>query len=161
MVKKIFLFLLAAFVIIQFFRPNKNISEEPQPNTLANKYEIPEEVHVILKKACLDCHSNNTKYPWYYNVQPLAWWLNYHITDGKKNFNLDEYTHRRPRYKYHKMEEVIEMVDEGEMPLNSYTWVHKDAKLSKAEKDKLTAWARSIMEILKTEYPIDSLVSKK
>jgi DNA replicative helicase MCM subunit Mcm2 (Cdc46/Mcm family) len=161
MFKKIMLFLLAALVVIQFIRPKKNKTTDPQPNFIGNTFTIPGEVKTILAKACNDCHSNNTNYPWYSNFQPVLWWLNDHITDGKKELNFDEYTGRRLRFQYHKMEEVIEQVKEGEMPLNSYTWIHKDAILTDAEKATITGWAQSVMDTLKARYPMDSLIRKK
>ena len=160
MIKKIFIFLLFALVVIQFIRPKKNKAEGPQPNYIGNNFAIPEDVKSILAKACNDCHSNNTNYPWYSNFQPVLWWLDKHIKDGKKELNYDEYTSRSLRYQFHKMEETIEMVKEGEMPLNSYTWIHKDAKLSPEERSKLTNWANSIMDTMKATYPIDSLIRK-
>ncbi len=160
MIKKIFIFLLFALVIIQFIRPKKNKAEGPQPNYIGNNFAIPADVKSILAKACNDCHSNNTNYPWYSNFQPVLWWLDKHIKDGKKELNYDEYTSRSLRYQFHKMEETIEMVKEGEMPLNSYTWIHKDAKLSPEERSKLTNWANSIMDTMKATYPIDSLIRK-
>ena len=161
MIKKILLVLLAALVVIQFIHPKKNKNEGPQPNYIGNNYNIPEDVKTILAKACNDCHSNNTHYPWYATLQPVHWWLEKHVKDGKKHINYDEYTNRPLRYQYHKMEETIEMVKEGEMPLNSYTWTHKDAKLTDEEKSKLTGWAQSVMDTMKARYPIDSLVRKK
>jgi len=161
MIKKILLVLLAALVVIQFIHPKKNKSEGPQPNYIGNNYNIPEDVKTILAKACNDCHSNNTRYPWYATLQPVHWWLEKHVKDGKKHINYDEYTNRPLRYQYHKMEETIEMVKEGDMPLNSYTWTHKDAKLTDEEKSKLTGWAQSVMDTMKARYPIDSLVRKK
>jgi hypothetical protein len=88
-------------------------------------------------------------------------WLANHVKEGKEHLNFDEYTNKRPRYQYHKMEETIEMVKEGEMPLDSYTWTHKDAILTDQEKTRLIDWANSVMDKLKTMYPIDSLVRKK
>lgn len=161
MFRKIMWVLLIALIAIQFFRPERNKSEGPQPNYIGNLYPIPEDVKPILAKACNDCHSNNTRYPWYSNVQPVLWWLDKHIREGKKNINYDEYTHRPLRYQYHKMEETIEMVKEKEMPLNSYTWVHKDAKLTREERSKITDWAQSVMDAMKATYPMDSLVRKK
>lgn len=161
MFKKIMLVLLAALVVIQFIHPKKNKAEGPQPNYIGNKFNIPAEVKTILAKACNDCHSNNTRYPWYANFQPIHWWLNKHIKEGKKHINYDEYTNRPLRYQYHKMEETIEMVKDGEMPLNSYTWTHKDAKLTAEEKAKITGWAQSVMDSMKAKYPIDSLIRKK
>ena len=75
--------------------------------------------------------------------------------------NLDEYTNKRLRYQYRKMEDIIEQLKEGEMPLNSYTWIHKNAILSPDEKKILTNWANSIMDTLKAKYPMDSLMRKK
>jgi len=161
MFKKIMLTLLAALVIIQFIHPKKNKAQGPQPNYIGNSFTVPVDVKPILGKACNDCHSNNSNYPWYANFQPIHWWLEKHIKDGKKELNFDEYTNRTLRYQYHKMEETIEMVKEGEMPLNSYTWTHKDAKLTENEKNKLIGWAESVMDNMKTKYPIDSLVRPK
>jgi hypothetical protein len=87
--------------------------------------------------------------------------MNGHIKKGKKGMNLDEYTNKRLRYQYHKMEDLIEQVKEGEMPLNSYTWIHKNAILSQSEKNSLINWANSVMDTMKAKYPIDSLIRKK
>ena len=161
MLKKILLVLLAALVILQFIHPKKNKAEGPLPNYIGNSFTIPADVKTILAKACNDCHSNNTRYPWYANFQPIHWLLDKHIKNGKKELNFDEYTSRSLRFQYKKMEEVIDEVKEGAMPLNSYTWVHKDAKLTIEEKAKITSWAQSIRDTLEAKYPMDSLVRKK
>jgi len=161
MLKKILLVLLAALVVIQFIHPKKNKTEGLQPNYIGNSFAIPADVKTILAKACNDCHSNNTRYPWYANFQPVHWWLDKHIKNGKKELNFDEYSSRSLRFQYKKMEEVIDEVKEGAMPLNSYTWVHKDAKLTNEEKAKITRWAQSVRDTLEAKYPMDSLVRKK
>ncbi len=161
MLKKIGWTLLTALLLIQFIRPAKNQSLAASPNAIQTQYPVPERVSVILKKACYDCHSNNTQYPWYANIQPVYWWLNDHVEEGKSHLNFDEYTHRRLRYQYHKMEELMEEVKEGEMPLNSYTWVHGEARLTSEERMVLTGWAQQIMDTLKAHHPIDSLIRKK
>jgi hypothetical protein len=161
MIKKILLFLLAALVVIQFIHPKPNKSKGDQPNYIGKAFPVADDVKAILSKACNDCHSNNTRYPWYSNIQPVDWWMNKHIVKGKKGMNLDEYTNRRLRYQYHKMEDLVEQVKEGKMPLNSYTWIHKDAILSLEEKNSLINWANSVMDTLKAKYPMDSLMRKK
>lgn len=161
MLKKICLFLLFALIVIQFIHPKKNKTSGIQTNYIGTVYAVPDDVKVILAKACNDCHTNNTNYPWYTNIQPVDWWMNNHVNDGKKHLNFDEYTNRNLRYQYHKMEEIAEMVKEGEMPLNSYTWVHKDAKMTEAEKSKLASWADTIRDSLEAKHPIDSLIRKK
>lgn len=161
MLKKILLFLLAALIVIQFIHPKKNRASGPQPNYIGNNHVVPDNVKSILAKACNDCHSNNTIYPWYAKLQPVHWWLNKHVTDGKKHLNFDEYTNRPLRYQYHKMEETIDLVKEDEMPLESYTWIHKDAKIEPAEKELLLNWAANVIEAMEAKYPIDSLRRKK
>jgi hypothetical protein len=161
MLKKIFLFLLLALIIIQFIHPKPNKASGDQPNHIGKVHVIPADVESIIKKACNDCHSNNTRYPWYSNIQPVDWWMDNHVKDGKKHLNFDDYSNRSLRYQYHKMEETIEMVKEGEMPLNSYTWMHKDAKLTEQEKNKLIDWAGNVMSAMEAKYPIDSLKRKK
>ncbi len=161
MLRKILLSLLIILIVIQFIHPEKNKAEGLQANNVGNKYPVPEKVKAILAKACDDCHTNNTEYPWYSQIQPVHWWLNHHIEEGKEHLNFDEYTSRNLRYQYHKMEEIAEQVKEGEMPLKSYTWMHKDAILSEEEKNELINWADAIRDSLEAKYPMDSLVRKK
>jgi hypothetical protein len=149
--------LLLAFIAIQFFHPKKNKSEGEQPNAFAKLYPVPDDVKVILKKACDDCHSNNTVYPWYSKIQPVDWWLNDHIVEGKKHFNMDELGKAPIWRHYDKMKDVIDEVKEGNMPLDSYTWIHKDAILTADEKAKLTTWANGIMKEMEIKFPADSL----
>jgi len=158
--KRILLILLIAFLAIQFVRPAKNESTDKSKH-VSTLYAVPADVNTILTKACNDCHTNNTIYPWYAEVQPVTWWLDDHIKEGKSHLNFDEYSTYSLRKQYHKMEEVVEQVKEKEMPLNSYTWVHRDAKLTDAERVALTTWAQSVMDTMKAHYPIDSLVRKR
>lgn len=151
---------LGALVIIQFIKPTPNQAVGPQANYIGTKHEVPANVKSILDKACMDCHSNNTHYPWYASIQPLAWWLADHVKDGKKQLNFDQYTQRSLRYQYHKMEETIEMVKEEEMPLPSYTWIHTDTRLTYEERVVITDWAQSVMKNMEAQYPMDSLVKK-
>jgi len=162
MIKKILLGLLAALVIIQFIRPEKNDSNDQQ-NHVSTKYEVPAEVATILKGACDDCHSNKTEYPWYANVQPAAWWLSGHIEDGKRHLNFSNFTTRPIAVQNHKFEEVIELVENKEMPLPSYTWLglHPEAKLTDAQRQTLVNWAKAQMDTLQANYPADSLVMKR
>jgi hypothetical protein len=160
MVKKILLGLLALLIIIQFFRPAKNNSND-NTHHFAKQYPMMPEVVATFAKACDDCHTNNTRYPWYAQIQPVAWWLDSHITDGKRHFNLSELGSRRKAIQFHKMEEVVEMVEEGAMPLDSYTWAHRDAKLTQIEKNGIITWAKSVMDQMRATFPADSLVMPK
>ena len=122
---------------------------------------MPDSVKLIVTKACADCHSNNTNYPLYASIQPLAYWIGDHVKDGKRHFNFNEFASYRIAKQNHKLEEVIEQIKEGEMPLYSYTLIHKEARLTDAEKTTLMDWAQSIRDSLKANYPADSLVIKK
>lgn len=161
MLKKILLALLAILIVIQFIHPAKNTSGGDQPNSIAKAYPVPANVKTILDKACMDCHSNNTRYPWYSKIQPVDWWLTHHINEGKGELNFDEYTNKPVRYRYHKIEESVEQVKKGEMPIDSYTWIHKDAILTEQEKTLLNDWFDGITSDMKAKYPPDSLSRKK
>jgi hypothetical protein len=109
----------------------------------------------------MDCHSNNTRYRWYFKIQPVDWWLTNHINEGKQELNFDEYASKSLRYQYHKMESTVDLLKKGEMPLDSYLWLHKDAILTEQEKNTLINWAQGITNEMKAKYPTDSLVRKK
>ena len=162
MVKKILLALLALLVIIQFFRPERNLSGDDTYG-IETKYNVPEDVKTIMKGACNDCHSNDTRYPWYANVQPVAWWLANHVNDGKRHINYSSFTNRPIAYQNHKLEETAEMLEKEEMPLKSYTYLglHPEANLSDAQRQTLIDWAHDQMDLLKAQYPPDSLEMKR
>lgn len=162
MLKKIFLGLLAIFVIAQFIRPEKNLSDD-RTYAITTAYDVPQDVAQIMKVACNDCHSNRTRYPWYANIQPAAWWLEDHVREGKGELNFSEFTNKAIAVQNHKLEEVIEKIEEGEMPLPEYTYLglHPEANLSDTQKNKLIEWARAQMAMLAESYPPDSLVRRK
>jgi Haem-binding domain len=143
-------FLLGAFVIIQFFRPKKNINKgaEAVANDIAKVVTVPDNIKQILDRACNDCHSNNTRYPWYANIMPFGWIINNHVVDGKKHLNFNEFAaikgnakRTKEQIQAHKLEEVADEVKEGKMPISNYTKLHKTARLTDAEKQALINWA--------------------
>jgi len=160
MVKKIVFVLLIILIVIQFFHPARNKAEGEQPNNVSKLYPVSPDVKNILDKACMDCHSNNTAYPWYSKIQPVDWWMTHHVNEGKRELNFDEFATYNLRRQYHKLEEVMKQVKDNEMPMSSYTWIHKDAILTTAEQNGLINWADSIRNEMKRKYPIDSLERK-
>lgn len=160
MIKKILIGLLIALVIIQFIRPEKNISADTSKD-ITTLFPMSDSVKVIIDKACADCHSNKTVYPWYASIQPVSFWLDDHVKDGKKHFNFNDFASYKIAKQNHKLEEVIEQIKENEMPLYSYTLIHKEAKLTDAEKATLINWCQNIMDTLKATYPADSLILKR
>jgi Haem-binding domain len=155
--KRFFVVLLLVFIVIQFFRPAKNIAEAESANDITRLYAVPQDVQTILKTSCYDCHSNNTNYPWYNNIQPVAWWLKNHVDEGKRELNFSEFAAYRVGRQYKKLEEINEQVKEGEMPLESYTLIHGNAKLSEQQKLRLATWAESLRDSIEAKYPADSL----
>ncbi len=162
MLKKIVIGLGVVLIIIQFIRPDKNDSND-LTNDISIKYQVPSQVNQILQVSCNDCHSNKTEYPWYANVQPVAWWLNDHVVDGKKHLNFSEFTKTPLFVQNHKFDEIIEMVGGKEMPLPSYTnfGLHAEANLSDEQRKMITDWAKAQMNYLKKTYPADSLAFPK
>jgi hypothetical protein len=160
MIRKILLFLLVVLIIMQVIRPKLDNNSGSTAHSIATITTIPDETGQLLKSSCNDCHSNTTVYPWYAHVQPVGWWLDDHVNEGKKELNFDEFTTYPLRKQYHKLEEVVEMVKEKEMPLNSYTWIHKDADLSTEQRQQLISWSEKLMADMKAKYPLDSLIKK-
>jgi len=159
--KKIALGIIGLLIIIQFIHPERNTSND-NTYAISTKYLVPENVNTILTNACNDCHTNQSTYPWYSNIQPVGFWLNHHIEDGKKHLNFSTFTKMPIAVQNHKLEEVIETVEEGEMPMPSYTYfgLHPKANLNAEEKGQLIAWAKAQMDTLKATYPADSLKMK-
>jgi hypothetical protein len=156
--KRFFIALLLALVVIQFIRPEGNQNEVVAANTLAAALPVSNEVNDVLKAACNDCHSNNSVPMWYMKIQPVGFWIDHHIEEGKGELNFDEFATYSLRRQYHKLEEVAEMVNEREMPLESYTWMHSEAKLTDVQKKLLTDWSAAMMDTLEARWPMDSLV---
>jgi hypothetical protein len=149
--------LAAAFVIIQFIRPAKNVSTDTSTASITEAFAVPESVQTILKRSCYDCHSDNTVYPWYSWVEPVGWYLNNHIQNGKRHVNYDEYATYRPIRQFIRFRDLIEQIKEDEMPLPSYLLIHRYAKLSPDEKSLLIWWSTAMMDSMKVKYPPDSL----
>lgn len=146
MLKKIGYVLLAAVVIIQFIQPSKNKSEGTSPNHINTKFAMNDNVAIVLKTACYDCHSNNTSYPWYSMIQPVGWWLQNHIKEGKGELNFDEFATYSAKKQKHKLEEIGEAVTDGWMPLDSYKWIHKEAVLTPQQKAAVKKWVDQSLE---------------
>jgi hypothetical protein len=160
MIKKILIAFAVILLIIQFIRPEKNIAAAPSDANIATHYATPDNVKKILERSCNDCHTNTTKYPWYASIQPIGWWLADHVKEGKSELNFDAFMTYEPKKARHKMEEVNEMVKEGEMPLSSYTIVHREAKLTEEEKLILADWAVATMKAIEAEHKLEPEAEK-
>ncbi|RPD97662.1 hypothetical protein EGM88_07650 [Aureibaculum marinum] len=147
--KIIALILLIGFVGIQFVPTDLNQSDTVPKTDFLLVNNTQENISAILQESCYDCHSNNTKYPWYNKVQPAAWFLENHIKDGKEELNFNEWDTYSNRRKNSKLKSIISQVKDDEMPLASYTLIHKDAKLSKSEKTLIIDYMKNLKENLR------------
>lgn len=138
--RRILLVFLFAFVVLQFFRIDKTNPEVVAENDFIALTSPSEDVENLLRSACYDCHSNETKYPWYSNVAPVSWWLKHHVDEGREHLNFSEWGTYPEKKQNHKLDECAEEVEEGEMPLSSYTWTHSKAKLTAEQIELLENW---------------------
>ncbi|MEP0214925.1 MAG: heme-binding domain-containing protein [Cellulophaga sp.] len=143
LLKKILLALLVILIAMQFYRPEKNSSETDLKTAFLTETNPSKEVQKILATSCYDCHSNTTAYPWYNNIAPVSYWLSDHVKDGKKHLNFSEWENYSIKKKDHKLDEVLETVESGEMPLKEYTWTHTEANLTEAQKQALINWVKN------------------
>jgi hypothetical protein len=146
--RKIALLIVMILVVIQFIQPNKNISDEGPitSNDISKVHAVPADVHDILVKKCYDCHSTTTHYPWYFNIQPIGWWLAAHVHDGKEHLNFSAFKEYSDKHAKHKLEDIGEVLDDGSMPLRAYTMFHKDSEITSRDKELISAWLKSIKD---------------
>jgi len=138
---KVFLLIvLVTLVGIQFIPTKRNQSNKVLKTEFTQTYDVPKEVQRILKISCYDCHSNNTNYPLYNKIQPVAWLLEYHIDEGKAELNFSEFGGYSKRRRKNKLKAIANQIKNEEMPLTSYTLIHSNAKLSEEERIKLVDW---------------------
>lgn len=142
--------ILLLLVVIQFIRPERNSNSTEQPANMVSVMPVPEKVQALLTTACYDCHSNNTHYPWYMNIQPVAWLMANHIKDGKAELNFDEFATYSRRRQTSKLQSIANSLKDGSMPLSSYTWMHKEARLSDQDKQIIINWALQQKDSLET-----------
>jgi hypothetical protein len=142
--RKIGVLILMFVVVFQFVQPVKNRSEGLSDSDISYVHPVPPVVHQTLVNKCYDCHSNNTHYPWYFNVQPIGWWLAAHIHDGKEHLNFSNFKNYPPDKAAHKLEEIEEVMEDGSMPLRAYTIFHEEAALTESDKKAIHDWLESI-----------------
>lgn len=140
MKKKILYGLLIIFIIIQFFRIDKTNPAVNPADDFIERTNPPKEIAAMLKASCYDCHSNESTYPWYSNVAPVSWWVKQHIDEAREELNFSMWSTYSLKKQDHKLEEMAEEVEEGEMPLKPYPLTHPEAQLSAEQKEELEHW---------------------
>lgn len=148
LVKLIGLAILIVLVGIQFIHTRRNQIAEIPSTDLILTYKISEEVGRQLHTYCYDCHSNNTTYPWYSRVQPIGWFLENHINKGKSELNFSEFGSYSARKQKSKLKSMVNQIGKDNMPLSSYTFIHRDARLSQECKKTLVAYLNALQDSL-------------
>ena len=135
--------LVAVFVGLQFVRPARTNPAFDQAETIYARLQVTPEVSAILDRSCQDCHSNSTRWPWYSNVVPASWFRVDHVNEGREHLNFSEWGRLDKRRADKRLEEMCEQVSDREMPMDSYTWIHRSAKLSDTDRKTLCDWTES------------------
>lgn len=144
--KKILVVILVAFIIIQFFPIDKTNKPVDKGMDFLQIKKTPSQISKLINNSCYDCHSDETKYPWYANIAPASWWVKNHINEGRKHLNFSTFAMYEPKRQINKMEECVEMLQKHEMPLESYYLGHQDAKLSDSERQELIQYFKREIE---------------
>lgn len=155
-VGKVFKWLVIAIVVvfigIQFVRPARTNPASDPAQSIHAHLQVTPEVSAILDRSCQDCHSNSTRWPWYCNVAPASWFLIDHVNEGREHLNLSEWGRLDKRRADKRLEEICEQVSDKEMPIESYTWIHRSAKLSDADIKTLCDWTKGERERLAAQH---------
>jgi len=140
--KKVLWMSLGVLLLIQLIRIDKT---NPPINPAVDFEPVvkpPQDVMAIIKQACYDCHSSETRYPWYSNVAPVSWWLKHHINEAREHFDFSSLGQFQGAQLAEILADASKVVEAGEMPLSSYTWMHPQARLSAEQRKRLVQWMR-------------------
>jgi hypothetical protein len=140
MVRKILFALLIIFLAIQFIRPARNNGMAESATDITHFVHTPDTVLHILKTSCYDCHSNCTEYPWYVNINPVGLWLRSHINDGKRAINFSDLSVFTKKKLDHRFGDIADEVEKGDMPLSTYTFIHRYASLDSGQIKLIKDW---------------------
>jgi hypothetical protein len=142
--RRIYLFagiLLAALLVMQFFRPEKNLGGIDSQEDFLQASEVPDTLARIFMNSCYDCHSNSTRYPWYGNIAPASWLMSSHIREAKEHLNFSTWGLMEKAKKISNLDKICDECSESQMPLKSYLVVHRTAKLSPREIEAICTWS--------------------
>ncbi|HEY5408975.1 MAG TPA: heme-binding domain-containing protein [Ginsengibacter sp.] len=155
--RKILILLLVALITIQFIKPKKNISANKGAYDITSHFVVPNDIENILKISCYDCHSNNTIYPWYWQIQPVTWFMNGHIKDAKRALNFSIFTSYNAGKQYKEFDHINNEVKRDDMPISSYTLIHRNAILTDSKRLAIYNWTQACRKQMETTYSPDSL----
>lgn len=138
--KSIAALLLLLFAGAQFVRPERANPAPVAGQSLEEHVRVPPEVAGVLKRSCMDCHSNRTDWPWYSNVAPASWFVVDHVNHGRRHLNFSKWGQYGRRDAIDHLNGICATAKSGFMPLNSYTLIHRSAQLTLADVQTLCGW---------------------
>lgn len=133
---------------MQVFQPSRNTSSDILKSDIVSLYEVPDSVEVLLLNTCYDCHSNNSEYPWFTNIQPIAWFVKNNIDNGKSKLNFSNFGNYENKTAIKKLTKISEVMRQGKMPIDSYKWYNKKAELTSMERNLILNWANNLKDSL-------------
>jgi hypothetical protein len=140
MLKKALIVIVVLFVAAQAVRPERSNPPVDAAKTLHAGGRVTGEVAAILDRACRDCHSNETRWPWYSHVAPVSWLVARDVRVGRKELSFSTWGDYKPEKRLDKLDEMCKQVREGEMPQFPYPLMHPGSRLTDADTETLCAW---------------------
>jgi hypothetical protein len=127
---------IVAFLLLQFSNPARTNPPAKNNFPIAN---APSHVAAMLRASCYDCHSDETRWPWYSHIAPLSWQIAQDVNDGREQLNLSEWPDD-PMREARRLEDMSEQIEDAEMPLKKYTFIHRAAQLTQSDRLELQNW---------------------
>lgn len=143
---KIIIVIVVVLGLMQIFRAKKNFTQAEPVHDIATKYDVPMNILMNLYDGCYNCHSNYTKYPWYDNIQPVGWWMAYHVNGAKRHLNFSEFATLSPQQAAKKFHAIYKVMNKKSMPIASYLWMHPEARLTPSQYKDVAAWAQQMQQ---------------
>ncbi len=138
---RVVLALLGIFLVAQFFRPPLTNPQSDPALSIRNYKGIPPEVLTKMEQACFDCHSNESRWPWYSHITPVNYLIASDVNNGRRHVNFSEWNSYSTGRLKSSLDNIYDQVYNNEMPLTKYRWMHKEANLTPAEVKMICDWA--------------------
>jgi Haem-binding domain len=136
--KWLFVVFVAGFALLQLTNPSRTNPRVVSDLMASNP--PPPQVAAILHAACYDCHSSETRWPWYSHIAPMSWLIASDVKEGREHLNLSDWPNDNPTHAAKRLEDMSDEIGSGEMPLPKYIKIHAEARLTGIQRKKLTDW---------------------
>lgn len=138
--------IVVLFVVIQFIPITMPKAEKENPNDLLANVKMPEHVASMFRESCYDCHSNETKFPWYAHIAPSSWLLSRDIREARQRVNFSNWEKLSKIQQIAMLSNVAIEVKNGDMPFWAYPIMHPKARMSKVDRKEMIDWVRKYQD---------------